>query len=133
MPDNPYLKARYGRGWSRTQKRAMSATFHRCVLNPLHRAESVHHAYYSLSTLNREPVGWQVFPLCPKCHKGIAHHKRNWIDIANQKQAVWSERNRYPFLWYLRFRFAVWLVTTHFVFPATLTLLTLWLTRLIIN
>jgi len=83
-------------------------TFDRCILNPLHRAAAVHHLRYRDwfgAIAGRERPGWDVVPLCRKCH-GIVHRQQLWYSALKDPKR--NNRQRWPVLWRLRLRFWGW-------------------------
>jgi len=100
--------ARYGPHWPQTSKQAREIVKGRCILNPLHRATEVHHLRYRDifgAIANRERPGWDVVPLCRKCH-GRVHRKESWHSARRSPEL--KNCNRWPMLWSLRLRFYWW-------------------------
>lgn len=117
---------KYASNWKRTCDRTRKI-FNRCTLNPLHKAECIHHLQYRRSIprivlgwlcghkFNRSVAGWEipgwdVVPLCKRCHggrtrrRGSVHSSSNWHSYDNQY------RNHQKFLlkWKLRCLFWLW-------------------------
>lgn len=107
------FKARYRGNWPSIAKRTRRMTFNRCILNPLHRAAAVHHLRYRDwfgAIAGRERPGWDVVPLCRKCH-GIVHRRQLWYSAPNDPRR--NNRQRLAALWRLRLRFWGWWLFFH--------------------
>lgn len=113
--DSRYHKKR----WRSQAKLAKQLTRNRCCLCGK-KATEVHHAYYGVRLLcftlpiaGFEIPGWQVFPLCDRCHsnsKGCAH---NFDNYQVSKLSPWFNCNRYGYLWRLRIGFLITFIIVH--------------------
>lgn len=98
--------------WRTTKLWARQLTNDRCV-RCLNKASAVHHAFYGLWLLGIlflpiagvELPGWQVFPLCDRCHSnrpGCAHNLKNY---RISRRSRWLNHNTLIYTWYLRLCF----------------------------
>lgn len=108
--DRDAFKRRYQGQWQAIAARTRRLSRDRCILNPVHRAEAVHHLRYRDwrgKLAGRETPGWDVVPLCRRCH-GRVHRQRFWYS-APANPAL-NNRQRLPALVRLRLRFFVWVL-----------------------
>ncbi|MBW4422287.1 MAG: hypothetical protein KME13_24250 [Myxacorys californica WJT36-NPBG1] len=119
------------RKWKHTAKRTKQLTRNRCCMCGA-KAVEVHHAFYGFRLLLTLPIagfeipGWQLFPLCDRCHsnsKGCAHHVGNYCV---SKFSSWLNCNRYGYLWRLRIGFLLTVLIVH-PLTAALSIGGLWL------
>ncbi|PPT08774.1 hypothetical protein CKA32_001191 [Geitlerinema sp. FC II] len=106
------FKARYTGKWQTIARQTRELARDRCVLNPFHKAEAVHHLRYRDfrgKIAGREIPGWDVVPLCRRCH-GSVHRKQQWY--SDKRNPASHNRQRWRFLWDLRFRFWLWVVVS---------------------
>lgn len=98
--------------WRATTRWARELTVDRCV-RCLAKADEVHHAFYGfwllgilfLPIAGLELPGWQVFPLCARCHsnrRGCAHNLKHY---RVSRRSNWRNHNRLAYTWYLRLCF----------------------------
>jgi hypothetical protein len=99
---------RYGRRWPRAREAAKTGTRGRCVWCGTKKDIHVHHLYYGLRigilhirSPNLEIPGWSVVPMCEKHHYRIGHRPGDYLTHPNR----WENRNRWPIVWTLRFRY----------------------------
>lgn len=123
---------RHKQKWKRTAKLTRSLTRDRCC-NCGAAAKEVHHSYYGIRVLfltlplsGFEIPGWQIFPLCDKCHSNSKHCAHHISNYQASKLSDWFNCNTSSYLWGLRFKF---LLTVAIVHPLTtlLILIGLWL------
>ena len=119
----------YADNWDSTKKHTYNLVNH-CTQNPMHKSKLVvHHLHYRRSFIRRllgifllhnpfeasvsgyEIPGWDIVPVCSKCHenhygrslnKRSVHSHDNWIQVGGL-----DNRNRFWKMWELRFRFLI--------------------------
>ncbi|MCC5898412.1 MAG: hypothetical protein JJU32_10910 [Phormidium sp. BM_Day4_Bin.17] len=102
------FKNRYQGNWHNIAARTRRFSRNRCILNPLHKAEAVHHLRYRDmrgKIAGREVPGWDVVPLCRRCHGRV--HRQDYWHSAKRHPAV-NNRQYFAVLWRLRLRFWLW-------------------------
>ncbi|TVR08386.1 MAG: hypothetical protein EA395_11350 [Phormidium sp. GEM2.Bin31] len=102
------FKNRYQGNWHTIATRTRRLSRNRCILNPLHKAQAVHHLRYRDrrgKLAGREVPGWDVVPLCRRCH-GRVHRKEHWHSA--KRHPALNNRQYPAVLWRLRLRFWLW-------------------------
>ncbi|MBP0004244.1 MAG: hypothetical protein J7642_11100 [Cyanobacteria bacterium SBC] len=106
------FQRRYAGGWPTIAAKTRQLALDRCILNPFHKAEAVHHLRYRDirgKIAGREIPGWDVVPLCRRCH-GIVHRQQYWY--RDKRNPASNNRQRWFVLWGLRLRFWAWVVVS---------------------
>lgn len=102
------FQRRYRGNWNGIATRTRRLTRDRCILNPIHKAEAVHHLRYrdgGGKIAGREKPGWDVVPVCRRCH-GRLHRQQFWYSA--KRNPALNNRQRWLVLWRLRLRFWFW-------------------------
>ncbi|MFO8040046.1 MAG: hypothetical protein R6U67_11430 [Sodalinema sp.] len=124
------FKNRYRGNWHTIATRTRRFSRNRCILNPFHKAEAVHHLRYRDirgKIAGREVPGWDVVPLCRRCH-GRVHRKQHWYSA--KRHPALNNRQHWGVLWRLRLRFWLWagVLNLWWVPALTVALATAWFT-----